>query len=266
MPGPKVLVGIPQLLVGIKFAPFEAYLDRFQASHRCVLETFDPACETAQFRIFRTIGGVVVRGRNEIVREALRMEADYIWFLDDDQPFQETDVDKLLAHDLDAVIPLSCRRGAPFLPLIYDRLEQGHASQRFLLDHESGLIKVAGAGMAGLLIRLEVLKRMGADGWFEFYHPPNNFDDYAEDFPFYKRLAELGYQLYCDLDVRFGHEYTCVVYPVKQQGKWYTALADDKPICLMPQMAPPQNKLVFPSDADRHEIARERERRRVHER
>ena len=104
--------------------------------------------------------------------------------------------------------------------------------------------------MAGLLITTAALREMGPDGWFEFVHPPDNFDDYAEDFPFYRKLADQGVQLYCDLSVRFGHEFTGVAYIVKQQGKWVTVLADSEPFVAFPQPVPPADKLVFPSPAE----------------
>lgn len=255
MAGPKVLIGIPSLMVKVGFTPFDICLDRLMQG-----------MDSTYAQVFRTMGGVVVRGRNEIVREAFRREAEYIWFLDDDQPFhpggagRPSDLDALLARQVEAVFPLSCRRGAPFLPLLYDHIDAARflASQRYLLDHESGLIKVAGGGMAGLLIKTSVLRQMGTDGWFEFKHPPDNFDDYAEDFPFYRKLADQGVQLYCDLDVRFGHEFTGVAFIVKQQGKWVTVLADAEPFVAMPQPAPPADKLVFPSPAEMDLIGRRR--------
>lgn len=239
MPTPLVLIGIPQLMVKVGFTPFDVCLDKFQASH-----------PSDRYPVFRAMGGVVVRGRNEIVREAIRKDAEYIWFLDDDQPFQPDDLEKLLAHRLEAVVPLSCRRGAPFLPLLFETLQGGYASQRYLKPQESGLIKITGAGMAGLLIKTSVLKQMGTDGWFEFFHPPDNPDDYAEDFPFYLRLAKLGIQLYCDIDVRFGHEFTGVAYIVKQQGQWVTVLADAEPFVAFPQPEPPKDKIIFPTLAE----------------
>jgi hypothetical protein len=246
MAGPKVLIGIPCLMTG-GFRPFDVCLSKF-------MEGRDPA----DTQVFYAMGGVVVRSRNEIVREAIRREAEYIWFLDDDQPFNPggggrlADLDALLAHQLDAVIPLSCRRGAPFLPLLYSHVHEDGwiASQRYLMDHEAGLIKVAGAGMAGLLIKTACFTAMGTDGWFEFVHPPDNFDDYAEDFPFYRKIRTAGIQLYCDLDVRFGHAIQSVAYIVKQNGKWMTALADHEPFVMFPQPAKPRDMIIEPTTDD----------------
>lgn len=230
----RILIGIPCPILG-GYRPFDVALQALMAHH-------------PEARVFYAMTGVVPGARNRIVREAIRSDAEYVWFLDDDQPFypggipgRPDDLEALLAHDLDAVIPLSPRRGAPFLPLLYDRIrEEGWmAAQRYLTPEDQGLIPVAGAGMAGLLIKVSVLRAMGDDGWFEFVHPPTNFDDYSEDLPFYKKLSAHGVQLYCDLDVRFGHAVTAVAYIVRNAGQWQTVLADHDPFVAFPQPVHP---------------------------
>ncbi len=232
----KVLIGIPCFMNG-GFQPFEAALDELTRGRSDV-------------RVFRAIGGVIPGARNRIVREALRVGAEYIWFLDGDQPFfpggpampdRQNDLDALLAHKLDAVIPLSPRSGSPFLPLLFSQIQEDstYASQRYLDIDDHGVIPVAAAGMAGLLIRTEVLLKMGLDGWFEFKHPVDNADNYNEDLGFYKKLQDLGIQLYCDTNVRFGHAVTLVAYIVRQQGQWVTVLADKEPVVAFPQPVHP---------------------------
>lgn len=231
---PTILIGIPCDLHG-GYRPFDVCVAKLSKYLATTDLPFELAAEP-----YYAMTGVVPAARNRIVREALRVRADYIWFLDDDQPFQEKDLEQLFARNVDAVVPLSPRRSAPFLPLLIDAVQDDwNARQHWMSDHEAGLIPVAGAGMAGLLIRTACFAAMGSDGWFEFQHPPTNFDDYAEDFPFYKRLAATGFQLWADLDVRFGHAVTCVAYIVKQQGKWVTVLADHAPFVAFPQPSHP---------------------------
>ena len=102
-PRPSILVGIPSSQDG-RFRPFDM----------CVTKLLDYVSETPDlpFRLvantpFWSMGGVVPAARNRIVREAIRVGADYIWWLDDDQPFHWQDLEKLFAHHLDAVLPLS---------------------------------------------------------------------------------------------------------------------------------------------------------------
>ena len=232
----KILIGIP-CHMNSGFQPFEAALDHLIGGRSDV-------------KVFRAMGSVVPGARNRIVREALRLGTEYIWFLDADQPFfpgdpsqpnRLSDLDALLAHGLDAVIPLSSRSGSPFLPLLYSQIQDDgtYAAQRYLDVDDRGLIRIAAAGMAGLLIRTELLLKMGLDGWFEFKHPVDNADDYNEDLSFYKRLQNMGVQLWCDLDVRFGHAITLVAYIVRKDGQWMTVLADKDPVVGFPQPVHP---------------------------
>jgi len=234
---PRVLIGIPCQERG-SFSPFDA----------CVDQLTEGRTDT---RVYRAMGSVVPGARNRIVREALRTGADYIWFLDNDQPFfagdpanpsKVNDLDRLLAHNLDAVVPLSPRRAAPFHPLLHSAIHptESFVVQRFLLPDDHGLVEVASAGLSGLLIKTAVFLTIGLDGWFEFAHPSNDFDAYAEDIPFYRRLQAAGVQLYCDLDCRFGHAVTVVAYIVYRDGQWMTVLADQTPFVLLPQ---PQHPL-----------------------
>jgi SAM-dependent methyltransferase len=232
----KVLVGVPCYLNG-GFQPFEIALTELVRTRSDV-------------RVFKAMGSVVPGARNRIVREALRIGAEYIWFLDSDQPFfvsdpampnRPCDLDALLAHKLPAVIPLSCRSGSPFLPLLFSNIQDDgtYGAQRYLDTDDRGLIRVAGAGMAGLLIRTEVLLKLGLDGWFEFRRPVDNADNYNEDLNFYQRLREVGVELYCDTDVRFGHAITLVAYIIRQGGQWVTVLADKEPVVAFPQPTHP---------------------------
>jgi hypothetical protein len=227
--GKRILIGIPCLMEG-GYRPFDICLHQLVAARTDV-------------SVFFAMGGVLPGARNRIVREAIRQDVEYVWMLDADQPFAPTDLDKLLAHNVDAVVPLSSHRGSPFLPLLFDEFDADDvARQHYLKAHEHGLIKVAAAGLAGLLIKTSALKAMGTDGWFEFTHPAWNADDYAEDFPFYRKLAAAGFQLCCDVDVRFGHAVTSTVYIVKQDGQWMTILADAEPFVGFPQPVDPELK------------------------
>jgi len=230
---PTVLIGIPCGVEHAGYTPFQTALDLLQPKHPEAL-------------IFRAMGGVVPGARNRIVREAIGLGAKYVWFLDNDQPFfggdphnpdRPDDLTVLMAHGVDAVVPLSPRRGHPFLPLLFSQLDDAgtYGAQRYLLPDDKGLIPIAAAGLSGLLIKTEVLLRMGVDGWFEFHHPIDDFDNYSEDLPFYKKLERLGVQVYCDLEVRFGHAVTSVAYILRKQGQWMTVLADQVPFVAFPQ-------------------------------
>lgn len=195
---------------------------------------------------FQSRTGVLPGQRNRICREAQRLGVDWVWMLDDDQLFDPLALKKLISHGLDAVIGLSLRRKPPFAPLIFDRLDaDGNAHQYYLKKHENGVIPIAGAGMGSLLIRRSVLDAMG-DPWFQFERSIGNYDDYAEDFPFYRKLRETGTQLHCDLNVRLGHAFTSYLWPTRDKdGNWQTTMADDQPFATFPSAQDP-SPIVIP--------------------
>lgn len=244
---PRILIGIPCLVEGRVFRAFDQAVALTCARPR---EEFEIINQAPYF----SMSGVVPGARNRIVRQAIAIGADYIWMLDDDQPFdpgtieRAGDLDRLFARQLEAVIPLSVRRGSPFFPLIYDSVDgegdkKWQARQHYMQDHEAGLIRVAGAGLAGLLMTTESYRKIGLDGWFEFVHSPGAIDDYAEDFPFYRKMEAANIPLYCDLDVSFGHRVSSVAFCLKQQGKWVTVLSDTEPYVAFPQPAVPDDHL-----------------------
>lgn len=230
---PQVLIGVPTQERG-GYRPFEMCLHQLMKGR--------PSTEVFYAQ------GTLVGARNRMVRQALAIGAEYLWMLDDDQPFfagdpqqpgKLNDLDRLLARGVDAVVPLSCQRKSPFCPLLYSTIHptESIAIQRYLLPDDHGLIPVAAAGMAGLLMKTSLFLKMGLDGWFEFQHPSNNFDDTSEDFQFYRKLERIGVQLYCDLDVSFGHAITSIAWVVQKQGQWLTVFSDSEPymMALQPQ-------------------------------
>jgi hypothetical protein len=86
-------------------------------------------------------------------------------------------------------------------------------------------------------------EQLGSDGWFEFVHTPDDMDNYAEDFPFYRKMQAAGIPLYCDLDVNFGHRASATAYLIRQQGKWLTVLADTEPFTAFPTPEAPKDHL-----------------------
>lgn len=233
LPYGKILIAYPCR----EFSPCSAFQD---AVHK--LETVPGTLIPFQART-----GVLPGARNRIVREAQRLGVEWVWMLDDDQIFDPTALKKLLAHGKDAVIGVALRRKAPFAPLLYDQIfEDGTAHQYYFKKNENGLVPMAGGGMGSLLVRRSVLDQIG-EPWFSFERSRTNYDDYAEDFPFYRRLREVGTQLYADLNVRIGHQCSVFLWPARDQaGNWVTVMADDAPICSMPSADDPERRVIIP--------------------
>ena len=231
----KVLIGIPRR----ESAPSTSFYDCLAA-----LETVPGTCIGKAGRT-----GVLPGARNRIVREAREMDAEFVWWLDDDALFAPDALVKLLAHDVDVVTGLHLKRKPPFAPYLYDWIDAESGAHQYWLqrgDHGLRAMPGGGAGMNGLLIRRSVLDAMG-DPWFTFERLPGNNDDYAEDFPFYRRIAEMGVTFHVAFNVRFGHEFRCGLWPTKNKdGNWETVMADDAPFLGMPAAAPAPGQIIIP--------------------
>lgn len=146
-----------------------------------------------------------VRNRNQLVEV---MEGNWIWFIDDDHAFGPDILSRLLAHRKDVVVPACLARSKPFLPVVWKDGERVD----FQDYPQGGLIEVDSAGTAGMLIRRQMFGSM---------EPPFfRHGDRSEDIIFSERLAEIGIQIYCDLDSRIGHATTSVVWPIRKDDGW----------------------------------------------
>jgi hypothetical protein len=216
---PSVLIGIPCR----ESAPSSAF-------YNCLMQVERPP-GTA---IFQARTGSLAGCRNRICREAIRAGAEWVWQLDDDQLFPPDTLLRLLAHQKDAVIGLTLSRKHPFAPLAFQAARaDGGFEQLFLDDGLTGLVPITAAGLGGLLLRTSVLEWI-TDPYFVMTQAAAAPDAYAEDFPFYRRLAAAGVQLYLDLDTPFGHTVSSVVWPVCEQGTWMTVLSEDAPFAALP--------------------------------
>ena len=97
------------------------------------------------------------------------MRGDWLWIMGDDHLFDPDILNRLLARELDVVVPLVAKRMPPFEPVIFSRLvdAEGHVYKKYRYEQlpTSGLLEVPVAGTAGMLVRRPVLNAVG-DPWF----------------------------------------------------------------------------------------------------
>lgn len=161
----------------------------------------------------------VVENMNTIVRH-MPEECEWLWVVGDDHTFSRDIVLRLLAHDVDIVVPLCARRTPPFSLVAFDR-EDGedehgrpvyHVMQYDEIPNEP-LVEIVAAGTAGMLIKRRVLDEMGYP-WF------SNSDGFTinEDVEFCRRARELGYKVWLDTTVAIGHLGVVAVVPARRGG------------------------------------------------
>lgn len=172
---------------------------------------------------FTAGGGGVAVARNWLVRQALDLEAGWVWFIDDDHTFASTTLERLLRHDVDIVVPTVTSRLPPFQWIAWQTTPLGSsATDEDLVDvcrtaatpqlapGQRGLIELGMAGTGGMLISAEVLQGM-QDPLFEFGRL--GADSAGEDTFFCLKARRAGYRIWCDLDTPMGHLTTAALWP-----------------------------------------------------
>lgn len=175
------------------------------------------------------IGSLVYDSRNKLAAMAVDLEADYILWLDSDMVFPPDTLERMMKvldehPEIDVLSGLYFRRGAPFTPVLFSKLEENEAGVvefEGLEEVPSGLFEVAGCGFGCVLMRTELLLDIAAkEGGGVWFTPKLNA---GEDCALCLRARANGYRIFCDPDIHLGHmAYT----PVTKS--FYKAMNEEK--------------------------------------
>lgn len=170
------------------------------------------------FRRFYNKGSsVLCKNRNVLTQSALDFGADWVLWVDDDIAFNASDVFRLMGHDKDIIAGAAQKR-------THKWAEAGAVMfDGDLIRQSNGLIKARRVGTGFLLVRGDVFRRMAAEGlapeyktrdgakgdltmrrWFWFDVDADGYD-VGEDYYFCNQAKKLGYECWCDPDVRLSH-------------------------------------------------------------
>jgi len=164
------------------------------------------------------LGSDRIRGRNNLVRRAQEIGAEWLFFLDDDVIFRHDLLNRLLAHEVDVCASLYLGRMKPFHPIVYSHEEDGRYFPITMADYgEDELIEVHAAGTGGMLIRMEVFRAI------EAAFPDQPIFEHgvaSEDLIFCEKAHEVGFPVFCDLGARLGHLTATAIWPTYVDGEW----------------------------------------------
>lgn len=162
-------------------------------------------------------GVEICRNLNVSVWTALDGGAAWVWIIGDDHLFEPDIVTRLLDHGKDIVVPNCLHRGATPRPVVFD----AHPGPRFTqrdCDGAAGLIRVDGAGSAGMLVRRAVFEAV-PQPWFEMGRLES--DLHGEDLWFSHKARAAGFETYCDLETHLGHKTPVTLWPHRtEDGRW----------------------------------------------
>jgi GT2 family glycosyltransferase len=149
--------------------------------------------------------------RNFCVMEFLRTDNDYLFFIDSDVIPPYDALKKLLEAQKDAIS--GCYPSVRFDSIagldkiiynVFRHTVNEKGTRSFVNVTGQGVEEIESAGAGCLLIKREVLEKMGAD-WFRFQYAPEGTVIYGEDIDFCMKLPKHGYKLYGHFDVICKH-------------------------------------------------------------
>jgi len=166
----------------------------------------------------------IARARNDACRALLDSSHSHLFFLDDDHGFAPVILAQLLARNLDVVCGTYLLRSWPFHVCAFRSWKDDtRVSGRplVLAPGLKGLQKVKVTGCGVLLITREVIQMIPSP-WFTMGIMDS--DHISEDFTFFRRVEDAGYDAWLDLDVIVGHYATIPIWPYREGKEWMTLL------------------------------------------
>lgn len=166
-----------------------------------------------QTQIAFTSSSLVYDARNGLAKKAVSEGFDRMLWLDSDMEFAP-DFMKRLSADIDDGCEMVCglyfKRKAPVEPVIYKEVGYYHSEETkevtpVALSYEDypkdELFKVGGCGFGGVMMTVDLIKRVVA----EFGQPFSPVMGFGEDLSFCKRVAHIGAKMWCDSRAKMGH-------------------------------------------------------------
>ena len=174
-------------------------------------------------------GSLIYDSRNKLAGMAIDMDADYILWFDSDMVFQPDTLERMMKvldehPQIDVLSGLYFRRGHPFTPVLFSKLEvneEGNLDFEDVKELPDYLFEVAGCGFGCVLMKTDMLLDIaGKEGGGRWFTPIANS---GEDCSFCIRARQNGYRIFCDPNIHLGH----MAYTPVTKG-FYQALKEDK--------------------------------------
>lgn len=187
-----------KIMVGI---PFGKPMEFFAVRSLLELAQMKVKDNAASFQFTMVSNSLVYDAREEIARQFMTSDCEYLFFLDNDMTFDPRTPLLLARHQRDIVTAKAFKRVPPYSPCFYTRVERtedGNPLMEVPLEYGEGLLPLGGCGLACALIHRSVFERTPKP-WF-FPMP-----DFGEDLAFCVRAREAGAEIFCDTTIQCGH-------------------------------------------------------------
>lgn len=163
--------------------------------------------KTGECALMMKAGSLIYTSRNAIATEAIKMDADYVLWLDSDMVFKPDTLIRMLetlkANDLDILSGLYFRRVPPYSPVLFDKIEMDGEECDYseFQSIPDGLFEVGACGFGCVLMKTDVFFDVQSK-FGNMFAPIGNT---GEDVAFCWRARQCGYKVFCDPSVICGH-------------------------------------------------------------
>lgn len=150
------------------------------------------------------VGSLVYKSRDALAKQALKMNADYVLWLDSDMSFPPDLLKRMLELDADFLTGVYYRRSHPYTPVILEELnitEEGRCVTKEFSKVPEDTFEVEGCGFGCVLMKTQVIYDVMAKFGAMF----NPMDQMGEDLAFCYRARQCGYEILADPSIELGH-------------------------------------------------------------
>lgn len=139
---------------------------------------------------------ILLNQRENLADQAIKINADYMLWLDSDMVFPNSTAIRLLAHEKDIVAANYMKRTNPLASVAYP--ETGNWDTWLPLESQEELEVVEGIGMGCMMIKTSILKKIEKP-FFAFEYTNSSW--HGEDFYFQRKLREAGHEIFVDMNL-----------------------------------------------------------------
>lgn len=183
-------------------------LARYAIFYECLMNLMSNAPEGSEIAAWHTLW--IADALNRFVAQ-MKPHHQWLQIWANDHEFPPDVLMRLLDHNVPLVAPSCPLRSPPNNPSIFHDLGDRYKSYTYEeLEGKSGLLPVDAFGGPGMVIRREVIEKMGMP---LFQNDPRDKVNPREDLYSISLMRQAGFQPYCDLDTWITH---CTVLSVRQ--------------------------------------------------
>lgn len=183
-----------------------ATISRYSAFHHCLATLERPDGTEVRF----VQGQHIVSNLNRGLRQGY---GEWVWLIADDHAFGPDMLMRLLDDNVDIVAPICTLKQFPFSITAFAGPHEPILPTNV---HHDRLTEVWTCGSAGMLIRKNVLDKLG-DPWFR----NSSGDVLDEDIQFCVRARRKGFTVWLDARVQLGHIGSMTAWPIPtDDGDW----------------------------------------------